>query len=60
MRVSPVPQKLLDRDKLVQRNCKKRKKKYMDVLAYRDDYRLTTLDKQFIKELFKSKKICLE
>ncbi len=55
MWVSPVPQKLLDRYGLVQKDCTDNNKVYKDVLIYRRDYKLTKLDAFFIEELQKSK-----
>ncbi|MCH5194631.1 MAG: LysR family transcriptional regulator [Oscillospiraceae bacterium] len=51
MWVSPVPQKMLDRYDLVQRECSDVRRYYKDVLIYRRDYKLTNLDKSFIAEL---------
>ncbi|MBR1759404.1 MAG: LysR family transcriptional regulator [Lachnospiraceae bacterium] len=59
MWVSPIPQKLLDRDGLVQRECVDNQKKYKDVLIRKKEYSLSELDQQFIKELFDSKQIVL-
>ena len=56
MWVSPAPQKVLDRYNLVQRNCVDNKKVYKDVLIYKNGYKLTKLDKQFITELCESKR----
>lgn len=56
MWVSPVPEKLLDRYGLVQRKCKENAKIYRDVLVYRNGYKLTKLDKQFITELCEAKR----
>ena len=56
MWVSPAPQKVLDRYNLVQRKCVDNKKVYKDVLIYKNGYKLTKLDKQFITELCKSKR----
>lgn len=56
MWVSPASQKLLDRYGLVQRKCLENTKKYKDVLIYRDGYKLTQLDKQFITSLCESKR----
>ncbi len=55
MWVSPVPQKLLDRYNLVQKEGLEDKKTYKDVLVHRKDYKLTKLDKAFIEELNISK-----
>ena len=56
MWVSPIPDKLLERYGLVQRECADNKKIYKDVLIYRKDYRLTELDSLFITELCRSKR----
>lgn len=56
MWVSPAPQKVLDRYGLVQRKCADNKKIYKDVLVYRDGYKLTGLDNQFITELCEAKR----
>ena len=56
MWVSPAPQKILDRYGLVQRRCEENKKVYKDVLIYKDGYKLTPLDKQFITELCEAKR----
>ncbi len=50
-RVSAVTEDILDRYGLVQKKCSDDKKTYRDVLIYRKNYRLTTLDKQFVTEL---------
>lgn len=55
MWVSPIPQKLLDRYDLVQKNCADNKRIYKDILIYRKEYRLTELDRLFIAELHKAK-----
>lgn len=51
MWVSPPPQKVLDRYGLVLKRCVDNKKVYKDLLIYREEYKLTKLDKQFITEL---------
>ena len=56
MWVSPAPQKVLDRYNLVQRKCVDNKKVYKDVLIYKNGYKLTKMDKQFITELCESKR----
>lgn len=56
MWVSPAPAKLLNRYNLVQKKCKENKKVYKDVLIYRNGYKLSELDKQFITELCESKR----
>ena len=56
MWVSPASQKTLDRFGLVQKKCIDNKKIYKDVLIYKEGYRLTPLDKQFITELCESRR----
>ncbi len=56
MWVSPAPQKVLERYGLVQKRCVDNKKVYKDVLIYRDGYKLSRLDKQFITELCDSRR----
>jgi len=56
MWVSPAPEKLLERYNLVLRKCKENKKIYKDVLIYKDGYKLTKLDQQFITELCESRR----
>ncbi len=56
MWVSPASQKILDRYGLVQKRCVDNEKTYKDVLIYRDGYKLTKLDKQFITELCESRR----
>ena len=56
MWISPAPQKVLDRYGLVQRDCAENKKIYKDVLIYREGYKLSKLDKQFITELCESRR----
>lgn len=57
MWVSPVPKHLYDKYGLVQKKCEQNKKIYKDVLIYRKGYKLSDLDKRFIKEVTKAKKI---
>ena len=56
MWVSPVPKDLLERYHLVQRRCENIKRVYKDVLIYKNDYKLSELDKHFITELCESKR----
>lgn len=56
MWASPVPQTLLDRYGLVQRYCADNRRRYKDVLIYRNDYRLSQLDNRFIEELVRVKR----
>lgn len=55
MWVSPLPQKVLDRYGLVQRECPDNTRVYKDVLVYKKGYRLTELDRQFMDEIQKSR-----
>ncbi len=55
MWVSPVPEKILKKYNIVQKKCVDNKKVYKDVLIYPKGYKLTSLDKEFIKELNKAK-----
>ncbi len=55
MWVSPLPDKLLKRYNLIQKDCKENQKIYKDVLIYEKGYKLSKLDKQFIAELYNSK-----
>ena len=56
MWVSPVPQELLDKYGLIQKKCIDNKKVYKDMLIYRNGYKLSALDKQFITALCESKR----
>ena len=56
MWVSPAPQSLLERYNLVQKECGDNKKVYKDVLIYKNGYKLTKLDRQFITALCESKR----
>lgn len=56
MWVSPASEKVLARYDLVQKKCVDNKKIYKDVLIYREGYKLTKLDRQFITALCDSKR----
>lgn len=56
MWVSPAPESLLKRYNLVQKKCVDNKKIYKDVLIYKNGYKLSKLDRQFITELCESKR----
>ncbi len=56
MQVYPDVNEIPEGHGLVQRPCKSNKKVYKDVLIYRNDYQLTSLDIQFISEMKKVKK----
>ena len=55
MWVSPIPQKLLDKNQLVQRSCKTKNNLYKDVMIYREDYQFSEYDKLFQKKLYEAK-----
>ena len=57
---SPLPDKILKRYGLVQRKCQENKKIYKDVLIYREGYRLSEVDKQFITLLCDVKRQCMK
>ena len=56
MWVSPAPESLLKRYNLVQKECVDNKKIYKDVLIYKNGYKLSKLDRQFITELCEAKR----
>ena len=56
MWVSPIPQSLLERYDLVQKECIENRKIYKDLLIYKNGYKLSKLDRQFITELCESKR----
>ena len=56
MWVSPLPERLLRRLHLVERECVDNHRVYRDMLIHRQDYQLTELDKRFITELTRSKR----
>ena len=58
MWVSPLPEALLNRYRLVQIECKENRKVYRDVLIYKKNYHLSELDKLFITEVCEAKRRC--
>ena len=56
MWVSPIPKSILERYDLVQKECSENRKIYKDVLIYKNGYKLSKLDRQFITELCESKR----
>ena len=60
MWVSPLPDKILKRYGLVQRKCQDKGKIFKDMLIYREGYRLTQADKQFITALCDAKRKCIK
>ena len=55
MWVSPMPDEMLANNNLIERECEYMKKKYKDVLIYRENYKLTDIDKKFISLVLKAK-----
>ncbi len=60
MWVSPIPKNLLDRYNLIERECVENRRIYKDLLIYRQDYRLSELDKAFITELCLAKRAIID
>lgn len=56
MWVSPAPESLLKRYRLVQRKCNENKKLYKDLLIYKKGYKLSELDRKFITQLCDTKR----
>lgn len=56
MWVSPAPDKVLERYDLVQKKCVDNKRIYKDVLIYKNGYKFSKLDNQFVTELCESKR----
>lgn len=59
MWVSPIPDGLLEKYGLVMKKCISSQKVYRDMLIYKKSYRLTDLDKDFITEVVKAKRLYL-
>lgn len=57
MWVSPMPEEILTRYHLVERQCRKRAGTFRDTLIYRKGYSFTAWDKAFLKELEAVKRI---
>jgi hypothetical protein len=55
MWVSPIPEELLKRHKLIQRKCVFPNNRYKDVIIYPRGYSFTALDKKFINRIFESR-----
>jgi DNA-binding transcriptional LysR family regulator len=53
--VSPIPEKLLKRNGLIQRKCVFPNNRYKDVLIYREGYAFTASDKKFIDKIFETR-----
>ncbi len=56
MWVSPAPKSLLEKYNLVMKKCDDNKKVYKDVLIYKNGYKLSKLDREFITQLCESKR----
>ena len=56
MWVSPLPDDIIKRFALVQKECPDNQKLYRDMLIHKKDYKLSELDKRFITELCISKR----
>ena len=56
MWVSLTPESLLERYNLIVRKCVDNQKKYKDVLIYKNGYKLSKLDRQFMTELCAAKR----
>ena len=56
MWVSPASDRILDKYGLVQRKCVDNKKVYKDVLIYKEGYKLSRLDREFITALCESRR----
>lgn len=56
MWVSPAPASLIERYNLVQKKCAENKKIYKDMLIYKNGYKLSQLDRNFITELCEVKR----
>ncbi|MBR2133811.1 MAG: LysR family transcriptional regulator [Eubacterium sp.] len=56
MWVSPIPQNLLERYGLLQKECADSRKIYKDLLIYKNGYKLSKLDRQFITALCEAKR----
>ena len=55
MWVSPIPQSLLEKNKLIQKSCKAEDNLYKDVMIFRDEYNFNEYDRLFQKKLYESK-----
>ncbi|MBQ4510041.1 MAG: LysR family transcriptional regulator [Clostridia bacterium] len=51
MWISPIPNEMLRDYDLIEKKCDFSKKKYKDVLIYREGYKLTDLDRMFIENV---------
>ena len=51
MWMTPLPERIIERFGLVERDCAENTREYKDILSYRDDYTPTDVDRLFIGEL---------
>ena len=56
MWVSPVPKEIYEQYDLTERVCEDNDKVFLDVLIYRNGYKLSELDSAFITEVCNSKR----
>ena len=56
MWVSPVPKEIYEQYNLTERVCEDNDKLFLDVLIYRNGYKLSELDSAFITEVCNSKR----
>ena len=56
MWVSPVPKEIYEQYNLTERVCEDNDKVFLDVLIYRNGYKLSELDSAFITEVCNSKR----
>ena len=55
MWVSPIPKHILEKNNLIQKNCRIDNNIYRDVLIFRKDYHLEDIDRLFQKQIYESK-----
>ena len=60
MWVSPIPDGLLEKYRLIQKRCVNNTKLYRDMLIYKKSYKLSELDKDFITEVVRAKRLYLK
>ena len=60
MWVSPIPDGLLEKYRLIQKRCVNNTKLYRDMLIYKKSYKLSELDKDFVTEVVRAKRLYLK
>ena len=60
MWVSPIPDGLLEKYRLIQKRCVNNTKLYRDMLIYKKSYKLSELDEDFITEVVRAKRLYLK